>query len=268
MNTLYARRNPVLERVIDDVPTPLAGGCILDLRMHWTPETEIKTEIPTDLRALRPGQTIIRSIYLTPGTSCGISFAARHPTKPDVYYGAGVTCTFMPDKGDKSRYIVQTKVFLANGQVFYVTGSQPTSNSTINSIIDWPGGYILIDLGVDTDLPMAGDSVEPFNIIFDPIVDETPSAPVLVDKNQAQISMDGKYDRVGGRLIPSGNIFTNSPVVGGEYIKPDIRFELLGDALQFSVNTSVIADTETGVGVKSINGLPPENGNLNVQLLK
>jgi len=255
-NILYARQNPVFEytNTIPGAGT-VSGGCILDLRLHWP--SSIGSPVAPEGIDIEHGKSIVTSVAYSKGESLSISFAARHPLK-DMYYTVDITCSSQEGTA-YVRYLVAEGVYLAHNKVYYVS-TAGSEQQSIRSEIKWPGGYILVNLNADlSEQPEVGSIVEPFNVVFEPIA-EGGTDPVI-----GGIPMAGKLSIEGGVPIELGTIFTNSPIVNQKAAVPYYNLEVVRETLQFTRNA--VSTTTNGISVKSINGVVPENGNINIQVL-
>lgn len=241
-SALFARQNPTFEYIGNPFIGIPSGGCILDLRLHWTAAAkQLTPPVPALADPSMSGKTLLTAINYTSGTSCSLSFAARHPFEP-IYYGAEISCDATGD--GYAKFIAANDYYIVHRHDYYVK-IEESGELTIHSEISWLGGYILIDLNAGGNQPSVGAVVEPFNVIFDPI------------------STNSTSPDIGGISI-ADHSFTNSPVVDNKKIVPHYNFNLIGTALQFSLNSAV---EDSADGVQSINGVLPDSGNINIQIL-
>lgn len=244
MYTLYERRTPVFI----DAPAN-SGGCVVDLRLHWTGDAQI-TENDLDstiTSSLEPGGSVVAEFEYTSGARCSIGFVGRHPINSGIFYSAGIECS--ATAAGYENYIVDNKVYIAGAQIYWVRTST-TQEQDIHSTVAWGGGYILLDLNADPNPHISGAMIEPFNIIFDPVIGDG-------------INLDTTFNN---SISIAHNRFTNTPQIAGATVTAPCSFVLKDNALSLSVNSSSTSDRKQYI--KTINGVSPIDGNFTIQILE
>ena len=266
MNTLYARRNPVFEPIVSGGSViDQNTGCILDMRLHWTSDTIVNPSPQlTTLLENSNGASIVTDFSYSSGisgASCIMELAAKHPTA-DVYYSARIERTDTELLYEP--YIVREDriyTYNVNSEAYCVLAAS-LSGVNIHQPLSWSGGYILMDLNINTPT-ISGAHVEPFNVIFDPVI------------SGGEYPTSITWGASGAQTL-SGTTFTNNPIlssgatISGAVITstsrpvPACNFTLMGNTVRLDRNYSTINPSTTGI--RAINNVVPVNGNINITI--
>lgn len=227
-------------------PQDPSASKIADLRLIFTVADKLES-IPAGAVPAK-GATILESV-----TGNALVFLSRHPILDDVYYRKSV-----PIPHSYQDYLVATD----NGHIpFYVTADGGHIKFLVNVVddgslyISGAGGYVIVDY-TKTHW-FIGETVEPFNVVFYPDLPAAETSTLVVrDQHGSSCTVD------------SNTRFTNTPQTPGGIIDTGYSFTLAGGAIGLTRETTPeIVVASDGPTIKSINGITPVGGNINIQVL-
>jgi len=244
MSTLYKLTTPVFSPYFNgNAAQDTVVNSILQLRIVWTPSQQTTT-----MYDLAPGDTVLTDVTLS-GNGIILTMIARDPLRSDIYYSGAFTFSaeqyaiFVPS-GSDSLTDASGKVFMVLTEGYGITG------------IGGVNSYLLFDYSAWAATTVIPTLVEPFNVLFTPYVE--PNSTLTIQDGTTSITISS-----GGSCR-----LTNTPWTGGGSTRlPDYGWTTSDNALGIA-GADIVTTTQLTTGlIRSINGVTPENGNINIQVL-
>lgn len=241
MNELYNRKTGVF---CGAGSADALNNIILQMRFRWR-NSDIVESIP---QTLSHGDTALLELYIIHGI-LHLKLVGRHPLNADIYYMRNVevplaateTVRFVP-AGAGGMTVVPDEIFMVR--------MIPVSDRVIYALYSDSISLTIDTTNVGQSSEFSQTLIEPHNIIFDP----------LRDIRTLKV-IDGEHNELE---VGDATVFTNNPVESGADVVPGYTLNIYNNTLGF-VATPQPTASDVGI-IRSINGVRPVNGNINIQV--